>query len=342
MTTKNRNETPPKEAFEFRSPLHFAEETDAGDGKKRIELTGITAHRFRHWWWGDTVFDVSGFKKPGRNIPVDFNHDDNEAIGYVDEITTGTDRVKFGGYLTPFRDGDRASEIIAKSKSGVPYQCSVSLRDVEYERLADKNTFAVVNGVKMSGPLTIFRKYVTDGIAVCLYGSNPNTTSSIFKKGNDMSIDHNSGTEESKTESTPQSEDGRAVFKKFSEMFGNERAGKYFAAGYDEARAKEEFLKELSEENRLFSEKIREQEAALSAARKENEDLKTGMASFKQAGETQNTARIAARAEFKGEPEPVSGNHGAKDVPPEANKFSVPVSENLVPMYEHIKSTLNL
>lgn len=84
------------------------------------------------------------------------------------------------GFLTPFTAEDRASEIIAKAKAGVPWQASIYFDPGTFvvEEVAE-GKFASVNGQQLEGPLTIIRKWMLRGCAVCPYGMDPNTETKV-------------------------------------------------------------------------------------------------------------------------------------------------------------------
>ena len=81
------------------------------------------------------------------------------------------------GELVPFTADDRASEIIHKSKNGVPYQasiyfdpCSCVVEDVPAGMSTE------VNGQTFPGPIAVFRQWQMLGLAICLYGVDDDTS----------------------------------------------------------------------------------------------------------------------------------------------------------------------
>jgi hypothetical protein len=89
------------------------------------------------------------------------------------------------GALVPFKDSDRATEIIFKRKEGVPYQASINFGGdgIEIEEVSEGQT-AFVNGYELKGKATIIRKFPLRGVALCPYGADENTDASAFSSSN--------------------------------------------------------------------------------------------------------------------------------------------------------------
>ena len=65
-------------------------------------------------------------------IPLDYMHSD-QVIGYADTFDVDQAGLTIGGYLTPARDDDRAAEILAKAKAGVPWEALGELRRGQFQ-----------------------------------------------------------------------------------------------------------------------------------------------------------------------------------------------------------------
>ena len=180
-----------------------------------------------HWAWGKIIHDLSKMKKPSTGkIPIDHVHSD-EALGVIDEFDT-SDGLLLKGKLVSTGEGDLAWNIATKIAAGVPYQSSIFFDDLE-----DGTPFEVeevkegksktVNGQVFEGPGCIVRKWMLRGVAVCLYGADPNTNTQVLKH-------------------QPHEEpmDPKEILKQFTEKFGAELANKYFTEGlsFEEAVAK--------------------------------------------------------------------------------------------------------
>lgn len=70
------------------------------------------------------MHDLSGFQaKP--SIPLDYCHDAQQVVGFANKFDVSSDDLVVSGALTPFKDGDRANEIVNKSERGVLYEASI-------------------------------------------------------------------------------------------------------------------------------------------------------------------------------------------------------------------------
>ncbi len=245
------------------------------DGKYAISLVGFSGKEFTHWWWGKCIFDRAGATVPFAKIPIDWSHDCYEGIGFLDTFG-GDPEFAASGFLLPTdAPNDRAREIITKKEQGMPYQCSVMMGEQNFiEEFVSEGATAEVNGQTVAGPITIFRQYEIHSVAICLYGSDTNTT--VFNQRNKKE-----GENSMSKETTPANTSSeRVLAKKFAKKFGNARGFKYFSEGLTEEQATdtyvEEVVVELDEKDKRIAELetknselvalIAELEAALAAA----------------------------------------------------------------------------
>ena len=132
-----------------------------------------------HWFWGRIVHDFEGmqFGANGKNrIPIDYAHDDREIIGFANHFSTEDD-LRISGSLVPFKDSDRATEIIHKSRHGVPYQSSIFFEADSIEEIPQGETVEV-NGEPFTGPGVVVREWTLRGCAICPHGADSNTETS--------------------------------------------------------------------------------------------------------------------------------------------------------------------
>lgn len=80
----------------------------------------------------------------------------------------------------PYKESDRASEIIHKARAGVPYEASINFGGpgIKVEEVAEGRA-AQVNGYQFDGPGIIVREWPLRGVAVCPYGADMNTRSEL-------------------------------------------------------------------------------------------------------------------------------------------------------------------
>lgn len=139
---------------------------------------------------GPVVHDFSGMKHKGR-IPVDYNHDRNQVIGYLSHFNSDSGDLECSGALVPgVNSGDMAQEVIHKSRNGVPYEASINFGggDLRAERVLEGEV-AEVNGREFEGPLLIVRNWSLRGVAVCPYGMDSNTVSAAMSEGGTVKLE---------------------------------------------------------------------------------------------------------------------------------------------------------
>jgi hypothetical protein len=101
---------------------------DNGETAKTAPLSMVarSGKPIEHWFWGRVVHDLSGMKLHKSRLAVDYCHDDKEIIGYLNKFDSTSGDLVTSGALIPFKDSDRATEIIHKMKAGVPYEASIN------------------------------------------------------------------------------------------------------------------------------------------------------------------------------------------------------------------------
>lgn len=154
---------------------------DNGESAKTAPLSMVarSGKPIEHWFWGRVVHDLSGMRLAKPRLPVDYCHDDKEVIGYLNKFDAATGDLVASGALVPFKDNDRATEIVHKMKAGVPYEASINFGGdgIKVEDVPE-GFVAQVNGYEFAGPGIIVREWPLRGVAVCPYGADANTESS--------------------------------------------------------------------------------------------------------------------------------------------------------------------
>lgn len=140
--------------------------------------------------FGPEVMDFSGMRVNDR-IPLDYNHDDDDSIGYLDTFDTSTGNLICDGVIVMVDgapDGDEDDDIgalVAKMRAKIPYQASIQFdcNDLTLEFVpGDASTS--VNGVTVDGPVTVVREWTLMGVAICKFGCDPDTSSVVLSKSN--------------------------------------------------------------------------------------------------------------------------------------------------------------
>jgi len=190
MTTNELGETA---AHDFSSipatacMMRFAEVElgDNGNDAKSapVKIKARSGQFINHWFWGRVVHDFSGMKIHKNRLPLDYNHDAGEVLGYANHFDFSTGDLIASGALTPWKADDRASEVMFKMREGVPYEASIYFGGdgIKYEEI-EAGRAVEVNGTQFEGPGVVIREWPLRGIAICLYGADSNTESMSFSE----------------------------------------------------------------------------------------------------------------------------------------------------------------
>lgn len=152
-----------------------------------IKMSARSGQPLNHWYFGPIVHDMSGLQLHKDRIPIDYCHDDFEVIGYLNKFETKNGDLVATGALTPFKGDDRATEVIFKSKAGVPYEASIFFDEPLLEEVRDGQT-SMVNGYQFAGPGVIVRQWNLRGVAVCPYGMDKHTSSEFSQGGKELPV----------------------------------------------------------------------------------------------------------------------------------------------------------
>lgn len=242
---------------------------------------------------GDFVVDVESamFHKP--RLVIDHIHDDGEVIGYCENFRTekqedGTIALKADGTLVPFRPDDKASEIIYKSKMGIPFEASTLLDDSKatIENIPEGET-AQVNGreYNIGKPLKILRNCPIRGVTVCPYGNDLKTNSVVLKMtALSKPTESNKMSEETTPtpEGAPETKVTNSDLAEFVEQFGLEKGYQMYQSGvsldevkqFAELKAKLGFDEEPNAEASTASDGEPPAAAPVTSESGENKELK--------------------------------------------------------------------
>jgi len=228
---------------------------ESSDGNYSFTVQALGGEVIDHWWFGRIIQDISGMTMAQDRIPLDYNHNPDEIIGYA-ELQSTDDVLRLNATIVPF-ESDRGAEIVHKHNQGVPYQASIDYvptkpDEILFEEIAE-GQMTQVNGKEFEGPLTVVRKFVLHGLAICPHGADSDTSLNAQQSRNkketmEVSVMENTKEEKEvqKTESTPI--DSRSEFKQFVADFGVEKAGVYFEQGLSREAASKQYLADMKSE----------------------------------------------------------------------------------------------
>jgi hypothetical protein len=148
-----------------------------------VRLKARSGQPIEHWYWGNVVHDLSGMKLAKGRLAIDYVHDPKEIIGYLNKFDATSGDLFAEGALVPFKDSDRATEIIHKMREGVPYEASINFGGdgIKVQELAEGEV-TEVNGYRLEGPAAVIREWPLRGVAICPYGADQNTESATFSE----------------------------------------------------------------------------------------------------------------------------------------------------------------
>ena len=274
---------------------------------------------------GKTVHDMDGMSSKSR-VPIDYIHDDGDVIGYANKFNSEDGNLNVSGALVPYKDSDRASEIIHKAKSGIPYEASINFGGGKAPRIEEvpEGETVEVNGRTFAGPLTIFREWTLRGVAVCPYGYDGGT-STTFSQDQTIKVEimDKDQTQEANTDTAVDSElaldtaevptveadevvaseatelaepETKPEGQRFLDAFG-ERGGVWFAQGKSFAEATELHAQSQAETISKLTAEVEELQKKLDAKQTgEDEPVEFSEASTEEKLSTPMGIRIAGKA----------------------------------------------
>ncbi len=177
----------PKQAlcFEDEAVISFSENKE---GKERkASMLVYSGKKMNHWFWDDVIIDVQGidFQKK-KKYPILENHNIDRKIGFAEKVEAD-DKVFFPEIN--LLSNAHAEEFYNNADEGFPYQASISIRPTLVERV-EKEESVEANGMKLKGPLTVFRKSIFREGSVCVFGVDTKTNTSVFSENEKDNIEY--------------------------------------------------------------------------------------------------------------------------------------------------------
>ncbi|MFP4448495.1 MAG: hypothetical protein ACLFPH_07145 [Bacteroidales bacterium] len=210
-TTKKETQKIPKQALCFEDEAVISLSSDSnnneeGKEQKKASMLVYSGKKMNHWFWDDVIIDVQGidFQKKGK-YPILENHSIDRKIGFAENVEL--DNKVFFPEIKLLSNA-HAEEFYNNADEGFPYQASISIRPTLIERV-EKEESTEVNGAKLKGPLTVFRKSIFREGSVCVFGVDSKTNTSVFSENETDNIEYDvmSFSEENETEFNNEQED---------------------------------------------------------------------------------------------------------------------------------------
>lgn len=183
MAHENTGKKVPKGALRFvgEGQQAFAESEEGKSPKMKMTVYNGKVIK-DHWYWDDLAIDLDGMKFSSGKFPILENHDTSRKIAFHNgKPDTSEGKLELYPEKVKFVDTEVANEFIKLSGDGFPYQASMYAKPTEIQRLSKDET-TEVNGFKMSGPGTVWRKCQFKEASVCVFGWDSETKASAFSR----------------------------------------------------------------------------------------------------------------------------------------------------------------
>ncbi len=173
----------PKSALRFKEtelPVGITElkEPDKKDKRRFSMLAHSGKVMENHWFWGNFAIDLKGISVGRKKKPALRDHSSNRIVGWTEDIFIDDKRgvMADGIFSEKTIDG---KEVLSLADEGFPWQASVYIPPLSIETIREGEE-REVNGHKLKGPGTIFRKSVLREVSFCALGADENTHASAF------------------------------------------------------------------------------------------------------------------------------------------------------------------
>lgn len=130
-----------------------------------------------HWYWGNLVIDMAGLTIGRQDLPILYEHDSCEPLGYTTKVTAGPDGIDVEGVLLGVTE--KGSEIIALLDAKMPLQMSVFAPPSAVLLLQEGET-ANVNGRPIAGPGAVFQQSRLREVTITTLGVDEGTSAALL------------------------------------------------------------------------------------------------------------------------------------------------------------------
>ena len=230
--------------------------------EKRVKIKVITSSILEHPGLGRFRVKTETAMPSKDRVPLDYNHNEEEVIGYVENFQCTADAITADGVVLIGDDSSDAAKTFAQNiDGGVPFEASAFLDLSEAE------------SVELEDGVTEWSGALIRGVAICPYGTDRKTTVSLKMGETNFVVrlknSNNEGEamdEEKKVSIEDQKKDDsknpREELEEMIEEFGLERGVEFFRRGITIEEAREEDYQSLKAERLQAEEKDKTQCAA--------------------------------------------------------------------------------
>lgn len=234
--------------------------------EKRVKIKVITSSILEHPGLGRFRVKTETAAPSKDRVPLDYNHNEEEVIGYVENFQCSEDAITADGVVLIGDESSDAAKTFAQNiDGGVPFEASAFLDLSEAE------------SVELEDGVTEWSGALIRGVAICPYGTDRKTTVSlklgetnfVVRLKNKSSNNEGEAMDEEKKPSIEDqkkddSKNPREELEEMIEEFGLERGVDFFRRGVTIEEAREEDYQSLKAERLQAEEKDKTQCAATS------------------------------------------------------------------------------
>ncbi len=223
--------------------------------EKRVKIKVITSSILEHPGLGRFRVKTETAAPSKDRVPLDYNHNEEEVIGYVENFQCNADAITADGVVLIGDDSSDAAKTFAQNiDGGVPFEASAFLDLSEAE------------SVELEDGVTEWSGALIRGVAICPYGTDRKTTVSLKlgetnfvvrlknnnNQGEEMDEEKKVSIEDQKKDD---SKNPREELEEMIEEFGLERGVDFFRRGVTIEEAREEDYQSLKAERLQAEEK---------------------------------------------------------------------------------------
>lgn len=160
------------------SEFEFSESVE---GTRKFRMVGYSGKLIKdHWWWGNLAIDLDGIAFKKSKFPILRDHLTDKELGFSKKPQISKEEgLVFTEKEVTFLENEDVDKFVTNSKSGFPYQASISGRPTVVERI-EEGSSVEVNGYTLKGPGTVWRKTDFRECSICVFGYDEQTTAQVF------------------------------------------------------------------------------------------------------------------------------------------------------------------
>lgn len=292
--------------------------------EKRVKIKVITSSILEHPGLGRFRVKTETAAPSKDRVPLDYNHNEEEVIGYVENFQCTADAITADGVVLIGDDSSDAAKTFAQNiDGGVPFEASAFLDLSEAE------------SVELEDGVTEWSGALIRGVAICPYGTDRKTTVSlklgetnfvVRLKNKSSNNEDEEMDEEKKVSIEDQKKDDsknpREELEAMIEEFGLERGVEFFRRGITIEEAREEDYQSLKAERLQAEEKDKTQCAATSEEepKVKQDDVSASLkAELVKLSQEISTLKATLR---RGDPSGLSGSFQREDAPTQRPQLS--------------------